>query len=594
MPELNNFMINNFKIFEGEHWFSFKDLNVFTGANNSGKSTIIKAINLFSNGIATGDFPVLNLLNPNNNVGDFESLVNNESDAKSFKIGFETQIANIQMPFKVVYSFENGETSDFDKQKGKALFSSLEVIDNNGEVFFGIYKTDLYKVNEKNIEFEFDLADSYVIKRLAHYKDEDKIIQKLELPFKSPFEIQGNPGVVFFKLNLKLLEKYISQIAVEDFSSMINHLKSINGEFDYWCGECFNEGAYYLIECDISQLTFRDFLDDLIRDDYYNIAKYELRHSLLFDDDTEDKIKKYNDILKNTDYSEFIKKVIIPILESVDSGLKVFRQKNVLHIGFQNFDERLIIGESQFEYLQMVYNINEDRKFLQFTHESLMIFGIDGIIGIRSHLNTAFEINLITGISETQKKEESKVKESNKFAFSDKYNFELFKDNPKVNIADLGKGTANLIGLILKVASILFSYQKEKKQKQELPKAQGLRPKEIIKKTILIEEPEVFLHPDWQSRLTDFFIYCLKRNDVKLIIETHSVYLIQRLQLLIARKEFESTKVNILYFNSNNEKEKFYKLNVRDDGILKESFGSGFYDEIAILTAEILNAQNLN
>ena len=113
-------------------------------------------------------------------------------------------------------------------------------------------------------------------------------------------------------------------------------------------------------------------------------------------------------------------------------------------------------------------------------------------------------------------------------------------------------------------------------------------------KIILIEEPEVFLHPSWQSKLADFFVYCIKYFNIQFIVETHSVYLIQKIQLLTANKEITPKQVNILYFNSEKEKEKYYKLNIREDGILKEDFGEGFYDESLNLTIDLLKIQNPN
>jgi len=140
----------------------------------------------------------------------------------------------------------------------------------------------------------------------------------------------------------------------------------------------------------------------------------------------------------------------------------------------------------------------------------------------------------------------------------------------------------------------LFAYREEKKKNVDLRERQGRESEPFIKKTILIEEPEAFLHPNWQSRLVDFFFYCLKEYDVQFIVETHSVYLIQRLQFLVAKGEFDPEHATILYFNPNDKDEKFYRLNIRKDGILRESFGTGFYDETANLTADILNAQNIN
>lgn len=172
--------------------------------------------------------------------------------------------------------------------------------------------------------------------------------------------------------------------------------------------------------------------------------------------------------------------------------------------------------------------------------------------------------------------------------------FSILQANPRINICDLGKGTSNVILLILKIASLVLKFEKDKSIKEKLPEQQGRTSEVIIKKTILIEEPEAFLHPDWQSKLADFFLYCIKKHGIQLIIETHSTYLIQKLQYLVANKAFDPEKINLLYFNQKNKAEKYYKINIRPDGILKENFGTGFYDETAKLTAAILNSQNLN
>ena len=135
----------------------------------------------------------------------------------------------------------------------------------------------------------------------------------------------------------------------------------------------------------------------------------------------------------------------------------------------------------------------------------------------------------------------------------------------------------------------VFKYKEEKNRIEVIPTLQSQSSGFVAKKTILIEEPEAFLHPNWQSKLVDFFVYCLKRYEAQFIIETHSVYLIQRLQFLVAKGEYDHDQATILYFNSDNEKEKYYRINIRKDGILKESFGSGFYDEMANLTVDIRN-----
>ncbi|MFH1001495.1 MAG: DUF3696 domain-containing protein [Bacteroidota bacterium] len=120
-------------------------------------------------------------------------------------------------------------------------------------------------------------------------------------------------------------------------------------------------------------------------------------------------------------------------------------------------------------------------------------------------------------------------------------------------------------------------------------------------KLILVEEPEAFLHPDWQSKLADFFVYCMKynvKNDVKFLIETHSEYLIRKLQYLTAKKEIKPEDSVIYYFNTpdnipNGEKH-VREMTIRDDGMMDDDFGEGFFDESTRLTIDLLNLQNKN
>jgi predicted ATPase len=73
--------------------------------------------------------------------------------------------------------------------------------------------------------------------------------------------------------------------------------------------------------------------------------------------------------------------------------------------------------------------------------------------------------------------------------------------------------------------------------------------------TIILEQPEIHLHPAVQAGLADVFIDAIKRRNVQIILESHSEHLLQRLQLRMAEKglnpdkEFDAGRAN-LYFTS--------------------------------------------
>jgi hypothetical protein len=65
--------------------------------------------------------------------------------------------------------------------------------------------------------------------------------------------------------------------------------------------------------------------------------------------------------------------------------------------------------------------------------------------------------------------------------------------------------------------------------------------------TILLEQPEIHLHPSVQSGLADVFIDAIKNRNVQIIVETHSEHLLRRLQRRIADQTL-SDEGTALYF----------------------------------------------
>lgn len=106
-----------------------------------------------------------------------------------------------------------------------------------------------------------------------------------------------------------------------------------------------------------------------------------------------------------------------------------------------------------------------------------------------------------------------------------------------------------------------------------------LRTKE--EETIILEQPEIHLHPSLQSKLADFFI-CMAKSGKKIVIETHSEHLINRLCLRIAQEESGEVKelLNTL-FVSFDDKEKtsvVRQIQINEFGEIK-NWPVGFFDE---------------
>jgi predicted ATPase len=122
----------------------------------------------------------------------------------------------------------------------------------------------------------------------------------------------------------------------------------------------------------------------------------------------------------------------------------------------------------------------------------------------------------------------------------------------------------------------------------------------------IFNEPEVHLHPSLQAKLADFFVYIINKFNCQVIVETHSEYLIRRMQNLIANTtqktkedlpKITPEQVNIYYFNDPRKCEKedhVYEIEFTPNGKLTKDFGPGFYDEADNLAANLYDLINAN
>lgn len=170
-------------------------------------------------------------------------------------------------------------------------------------------------------------------------------------------------------------------------------------------------------------------------------------------------------------------------------------------------------------------------------------------------------------------------------------------------LADEGYGITQLVSVLLQIEAIILNAKK--------PMTNNYWGMDHFKNliddyysetyeetTIAIEEPEIHLHPAYQSKLADMFLEAFEKYNIHFIVETHSEYLIRKLQVLVANKGDETENhvnkedVSILYVFSPKEVAKgapqWKQIKICEDGRLDSPFGTGFFDEADNLAMEIL------
>jgi predicted ATPase len=581
MSYLKHFGVGNFKVFNEKTNFEFAPVTILTGKNNSGKSSLIKALLLFIKNQSVRkkidnpgdtlqfDFPELKLGSP-------DEIYNFENKGKS--ITFSFSINNEILPKGLLYLFYQVDQND---DLLKLTFFSLE---NDGRIVVSFLNDFL--IDSFNGEKSLNIDTEYFIERLKEIIRDNPDLEKKELGKKIKLDDPIN----------ELLNRDKGNDHLRDLLDFLGSEKSILGskvkndnippelikkEYRYLIGETFE-----LDNADVEKLQSR-FLKSLkegvfIKNFNYSssvqvqaafsssLSSFNLEKKIneIFEEDEILKLKYRQQMLDirmvKFDINfhplfDYIQKFVSSTLSDTITSwgdvpyLPSMRAKN----------ERLYIvsqeGYSIQEFDKKTFeNIDfKNDKINQFYLDALKDFEIGEKIDIKTYQRNSTEITII-------------------------------RDGKRMLLSDLGFGYAQLLPIILRIlvtASKTSLNWMCKKEDSSYSK-------------ILIEEPESNLHPDFQAKLADLFVKASNLFCIQFIIETHSEYLIRRLQYLTARKDIKPDDISIYYFNNPNNipkgEKQISKIEIRPDGILKQDFGSGFYDQAANSTYDLFRLIGTN
>jgi len=149
-----------------------------------------------------------------------------------------------------------------------------------------------------------------------------------------------------------------------------------------------------------------------------------------------------------------------------------------------------------------------------------------------------------------------------------------------INIADKGFGAGQIFTILLKIAHKIDEQKTSLKKNFYFPQIPNLN------QVIIIEEPEANLHPALQSLLADLFLDAYNLYGIQFIIETHSEYMIRKSQLLNLKKKF----FKLFYFEHDGP----YEMVYNEQGKFDRDFGAGFYDEAGGLTLKMIKELRKN
>ena len=173
--------------------------------------------------------------------------------------------------------------------------------------------------------------------------------------------------------------------------------------------------------------------------------------------------------------------------------------------------------------------------------------------------------------------------------------FKLFinKGTYEESLADMGHGTTQMVSILLLIETAIMESRilaLEKKDQEEGYQVVSSLPPAIL----VIEEPEVSMHPDYQSKLTSLFEDAAMNYgvDINFVIETHSEYLVRKSQAIVAEysdEQFDKNPFAVYYFTKEGQA---YSLGYTKSGRFLKPFGEGFFDEAARLNYQVLKKEH--
>ncbi len=589
---INKWKLNNFKSIGNEQEFTFRPLTIFTGANSSGKSTVLQSILLITQTVQDPLSSRSIVFNGGiKKFGSYNDIVNERDIKKNITFGFElsdyNDIHQTEEPFW-----------DFDfSSKIKCEFTIKSNKPKNVEDIHPFLDKTIVSYNEDN-QFTISKRNKKALKNAISIftkiqnKVDDSILQ-YSIKEKGHFlgwgyssDVKGkNLGVSLQHFIPGSIYEYVNQKDLLKF--WLNNLLDTSPRTNRYFA--FSRNRHYeLIQ-----------LEKVIAEEAINIAKEinEKRPDL----SENSFISKFIESKDLKDFGNIFKRLNI---DKNDKNIYITRLNNVIDLQ----PEQYILREVRPCFRDGIMKLND-----QFQNK------IKYLGPLREEPKALYP--LANGLSSTdvglKGENTAAVFENNK---NKKISYVEPTDIVNIDCKPLRKQEDTLevaIGKWLKylgVANDIITDDKgkfghdmkiitDKKNRQQDLTHVGVGVSQVLpilvmsllaeeEDVLIMEQPELHLHPKVQTRLADFFI-TMNALGKQCLIETHSEYLINRLRYFVAiANDSKIADDTMIYFVEKDKQtgcSKYREVTINKYGVI-EDWPDGFFDESERIASEILRA----
>lgn len=529
----NNIAFKHFRKFEDFPKLDFNDITFVVGKNNSGKSTFVKAFVMVYNYLKSGNLKQLDL-----NQGSVELL-----NIVTFDRALCKTMSERENKEYIPITLKLGNYEFYLNVTGKKDSTILDV------ATFKITDTSSFFTVEIDPQKEHAII-SYNYRETIENDALNEAIQQKQVLEQALMSITDELS----KDSIDIKSR------IEKLSKNIENLKDAKTEIE----------TSFTVEADYSGNDFTQLFDDLF---------------------TELEVQYW---IENPNV-ELIEESQVNNIEESDVTEEISQNEEVIES-----DEEEVFSDLRYYYINRNKFKNFSDQFLSFTNSSKVFYlpatlnKQSALLSIRDKNNDLADVvhkyyqlglqddPIISGfvkewIKEFQIGTDLKIELIN----GEAYDITLKENEVFIPLADKGMGSIQAVLLILRLASVIYYKDQESKKSK-------------FNYFVIVEEPELNLHPALQSKLCDLFFEVYDKYKVKFIIETHSEYIIRRSQVMNATKEYaldsddiNPTPFSTIYFNSESDVVA-YSMNYQPDGTFENAFGNGFFDASSSSTLELI------
>lgn len=528
----NNIAFKHFRKFEDFPKLDFNDITFVVGKNNSGKSTFVKAFVMVFNYLKSGNIKQLDL-----NQGSVE-LLN--------IVTFDRALC------KTMSERENKEYIPITLKLGNYEF----YLNVTGKKDSTILDVANFKITDTSSFFtvEIDPQKEHAVVSYSYREtiDNDALNDALQ-------QKQALEQILRSIIDELSKESIDIKSRIEKLSKNIESLKDAKTEIE----------TSFTVEADYSGNDFIQLFDDLFRE--LEVQYWIENPNVELIEESQINNIEENDVTKEISESE-------EVLEREEEAFSDLRYYYVNRNKLKNFSDQFLSFTHNSKVFYLPATLNKQSALLSIRDKNNDLADV-----VHKYYQLGLQDNpIISGfvkewIKEFQIGTDLKIELIN----GEAYDITLKENEVFIPLADKGMGSIQAVLLILRLASVIYYKEQESKKSK-------------FNYFVIVEEPELNLHPALQSKLCDLFFEVYDKYKVKFIIETHSEYIIRRSQVMNATKEYaldsddmNPTPFSTIYFNSESDVVA-YSMNYQSDGTFENAFGNGFFDASSSSTLELI------